>query len=77
MKTRKCKEVYIEFSKENYDGLQKIAKKTGLKWERVVDIILACETDIIEYSARMRKKLAKRLKIRPTRNFLYKPRFLG
>ncbi len=77
MKRKKYKEVEIEFSRENYEGLQKIAQKTGMKWERVADIILACETDIIWYSARRRKKLAKRLKIRPTPEFLYKPRFLG
>lgn len=75
MKTKKCKEVWIEFTKENYEGLKKIAKKTGLKWEQVVDMILACEVDIIEYSALMRKKLAKRLKIKPTKRFLYKPKF--
>ena len=77
MKARKFKEVYIEFTQENYKGLQKIARKNGLKWERVVDMILECEVGIIEHSAQVRRKLAKRLKIKPTRKFLYKPRFLG
>ena len=75
VKTRSRKDVYIEFTKENYERLQKITRKTGLKWERVVDMILECELDIIEYSVRKRKKLAKRLKIRPTLGFLYNHRF--
>ena len=75
MKTRKRKAVYIRVTKENYDRLQIVALKTGLKWKQVVDLMLECEVDIIEYAAHKRKKLAKRLKIRPTQNFLYKPRF--
>lgn len=75
MKTRKRKAVFIELTRENHEKLEKVAQKNGLKWEQVVDRILACEVDIIEYSARMRKKLAKRLKIKPTKRFLYKPRF--
>ncbi len=77
MKKAGAREVEIELTKESYEGLQKMAQKTGLPWEEVVDMILGCELDIIEYSARMRKKLAKRLKIKPTKRFLYKPRFCG
>lgn len=77
VKTRKRKAVFIELTRENHERLEKVAKKTGLKWEQVVDMILACEVDIIEYSAHKRKKLAEQLKIRPTKSFLYKPRFLG
>lgn len=67
----------MELTRENHEGLEKVVQKTGLKLEQVVDMILACEVDIIEYSARMRKKLAKRLKVKPTKRLLYKPRFCG
>ena len=73
---KKRKEVYVELTQKNYEKLQKVAQRTGLKWEQVATMIIECEVDIIKYSAQMRKKLAKRLKIRPTRKFLYKPRFL-
>lgn len=77
MKKRKHKAIFIKLTRENHEKLERVSQKIGLKWERVVDMILACEVDIIEYSAQKRKKLAKRLKIRPTKSFLYKPRFLG
>jgi predicted DNA-binding ribbon-helix-helix protein len=72
VKTRKTKEVEgVKLSKENYDGLKKIAKKSGLKLGQVVDMILECELDIIEYVVWKREKLAKQLKIKPTLGFLY------
>ncbi len=75
MKIRKPKAVYIELSKENYEELQRIAKKIGLKGEQVANLILECEVDIMEYSAWKRKRLAKWLEIRPTRSFIYRSRF--
>ena len=71
MKTGKRKEAEIRLTKENYNGLKVIAKKSGLKLEQVVDIILACELDIMEYVAWKRLKLLKRLKIEPTTKRLY------
>jgi len=71
VKTRKHKEVEIEISKENYEGLKKIAKKNGLKWEQVANMILKCELDIVEYIVWKRFKLLKRLKIEPTTKRLY------
>lgn len=67
----KSKEVEVELSKENYKWLKKIAKKNGLKWEQVANMILACELDVAEYVAWKRAKLLKRLKIEPTAKLLY------
>jgi len=71
VKTKKCKEVEVEFSRENYEWLKKIAMKNHLKLEQVVNAILRCELDIIEYAAWKRFKLLKRLKIEPTAKRLY------
>lgn len=67
----KRKEVEVELSRENYKWLKKIAKKNGLKWEQVANMILACELDIVEYVAWKRAKLLKQLKIKPTAERLY------
>ena len=71
MKTRKDRKDHIELTKENYEGLKKITDKSDLKLEEVVEMILRCELDIVEYSAWRRIKLAKRMKIKPTLKFLY------
>lgn len=71
MKTRKRKDAEIELSRENYEWLKTTAKKNGLKLEQVVNTILLCELDIIEYVAWKRLKLLKRLKIEPTTKRLY------
>lgn len=71
MKTRKSNEGQVELSKENYEGLKKIAKKNELKLTQIVDMILACELDITEYLLWRRIKLAKQLQIKPTLRFLY------
>ena len=71
VKTKKCKEVEVEFSRENYEFLKKIAMKNHLKLEQVVNTILLCELDIIKYVAWKRLKLLKRLKIEPTAKRLY------
>ena len=71
VKTKKCKEVEVEFSRENYEWLKKIAMKNHLKLEQVVNAILRCELDIIEYAAWKRFKLLKWLKIEPTAKRLY------
>lgn len=62
---------YVELTEENYKGIKKIAKESGLASREVVDSILQCELDIIEYAAWKREKLAKRLKIEPTPRFLF------
>lgn len=71
MKIRKSKEVEVELLKENYEWLKKIAKKNGLKWEQVANMILVCELDVVEYVAWKRAKLLKQLKIEPTAERLY------
>ncbi len=76
MKIRKRKEVEIELSKENYEGLKKIAKKSGLKWQQVANIILVCELDITAYIILRRSELFKRLKIKPTKKLLFHRIFL-
>ena len=72
MKTRKSKEAEIELTKENWEALEGVSRKTGLKMEKIVDMILGCEMATIMYAVSERKKLAKRLKIRATRRFLYR-----
>lgn len=71
MRKRKPREVEIKISLENHKKLQKVAKRAGLKWERVVDMILSCEVSILNYALSVRAKVAKKLKIKPTENFLY------
>ena|SRR3989344_3877016 len=71
VKTRKRKEAEVRLSRENYEWLKKIAMKNGLKLEQVVNAILLCELDIIEYVAWKRLKLLKRLKIELTTKRLY------
>lgn len=69
MKKIKLKEIEVELSIENYEGIKKIAEKSGLKWEQVASMILRCELDIIKYLEQRRSKLAKRLKIDPKKEF--------
>lgn len=71
MKTIKRKEAEVELSRENYEWLKKTTIKNGLKLEQVVNAILLCELDIIEYVVWKRFKLLKRLKIKPTTKRLY------
>lgn len=71
MGKRKPRWIEIEISKENYKKLQEVARRNGLKWETVVEMILDCEVDIGSYLMLARMKLAKRLKIKPTKQFLF------
>lgn len=71
MGKRMPREVEIEISQESYKKLQKVAKRTGLKWEGVLDTILRCEISIINYALSARIEAARKLKIKLTGNFLY------
>ncbi|OGM97422.1 MAG: hypothetical protein A2817_00715 [Candidatus Yanofskybacteria bacterium RIFCSPHIGHO2_01_FULL_39_8b] len=56
----------IRLTKKSDRLLRKTAKRSGLKSEKVLNLILKCEVDIAYYSMSKRLKLFKRLKIKPT-----------
>lgn len=77
MGRRKPREVEIEISQENYRKLQKVAKKAGLKWQEVVNMILDSEISIFNYIVLTRMVLASKLKIKSTERFLYHETIFG
>ncbi|OGM99844.1 MAG: hypothetical protein A2650_00230 [Candidatus Yanofskybacteria bacterium RIFCSPHIGHO2_01_FULL_41_53] len=69
---KQTKFVSLELTKDAWKKLDSIAKKNGLSWEKVVKLILKCELDTVKYRVQRRKKLAKRLKTKFSRELLYK-----
>lgn len=70
-KMRKVKRVEIRISARNLKKLRAIAKRNGLKWTKVLEMILKCELDIAEYVAWKRVRLLNNLKLKLDLNFLY------
>lgn len=56
----------IKLTQKSDKLLRKAAKKSGLKPEKVLNLMLKCEVDIAYYAMSKRLKLFKRLKIEPT-----------
>lgn len=64
MKRKNAKELQIDLnlSKENWMALDEIAKKNKMKTSQIIDAILECELDIVEYIIKRRSRLCRKLK---------------
>ena len=73
----KAKSVFVELelSEDGWKKIDRLAKKSGLKQEKVANLIIGAELDIIQYQVRRRKRLAKRLKTRFPKRVLYMKSF--
>ena len=66
MKIKKDNTLAVELGKSEAKLVRAVSKRTGLKPEKVLGLILRCEVDIAWYAMSKRLKVFKRLKIEPT-----------
>ena len=69
-KQEKC--VWVRVSPEVDNFFKDVAKKNGISKKKVIELILECELDIVEYAVFSRRRFARRLGLLPTKKFLYR-----
>ena len=75
MKVKKSKKAQVEveltLSENQWSYLDELAEKNKITTEELVNLILDCEMDIMYFAVKKRKELAKRLKGKADKGYLF------